>query len=89
MVLEVVTRTAGRSIHSYNRSALVPPQKSGRTTPTVRYAPQIDIAPDELWIRALQLDQLLLADTSEEPSVENDHHRILTFQERVERNTIP
>ena len=26
MVLEVVTRTAGRSIHSYNRSALVPGQ---------------------------------------------------------------
>ena len=26
MVLEVVTRTAGRSICSYNRSALVPPE---------------------------------------------------------------
>ena len=26
MVLEVVTRTAGRSIYSYNRSALVPPE---------------------------------------------------------------
>ena len=25
MVLEMVTSTAGRSIHSYNRSALVPP----------------------------------------------------------------
>ena len=33
MVLEVVTRTAGRSIHSYNRSALVPPGVEPATTP--------------------------------------------------------
>ena len=49
---------------------------------------QLDVASLKLWIPTLQLDQLLLAKASEEPSVENDHHRLVIFQELVERDPI-
>lgn len=62
------------------------PQGTVRVVSTDGY--QLDVASFKFWIPALQLDQLLLAKASEEPSVENDHHSLAIFQEVVERDTI-
>ena len=62
------------------------PQGTVRVVSTDGY--QLNIASFKLWIPTLQLDQLLLAKASEEPSVENDHHRLPIFQEFVKRDRV-
>lgn len=62
------------------------PQGTIRVVGTDGY--QFDVASFQPWIPTLQLDQLLLAKASEEPSIEDHHHRMAIFQEPVERHTL-